>query len=104
MRYGPSSHLLPCSVHATTAVQTGAFGNALHHQIHLAIGIAFDVAKDEIVRPGVLALWSPQMFRKLRTNEKRLGSGFASGIDAVGTRPHAEPSCRYELLPESSQP
>jgi hypothetical protein len=43
---------------ATAAVQTGTFGDAFHNQVHFAIGITSPVAKDQIVRPRVLAFLS----------------------------------------------
>ncbi len=55
MQYGTFRALVAMLGHAAATVQTGAFRDALHHRIHLAIGIASGVAEDEIVRPGLLA-------------------------------------------------
>jgi len=43
--------------HAASTVRTGTFSDALHDHIHFAVGIASGVAEDEIVGPGILALF-----------------------------------------------
>jgi hypothetical protein len=36
---------------------------------------------------------------KLRANERRLGSGFAPGIDVIGPTTHVEPTFQFDLPP-----